>query len=74
MDDKPIEIPADPSALLTTKQAAAFLNFTPRALESWRIHGGGPHFVRVSARAVRYRRRDLEDWIATKVIASTSAA
>ena len=49
----------DPDLLLRPGQAAELLGFTPRALEAWRHRGGGLLFVRVSARAVRYRRRDL---------------
>ncbi len=52
----------DPDALLRPEEAAAFLGFTRRALEDWRRRGVGPQFVRVSSRAVRYRRRDLLEW------------
>ena len=45
---------SDPDALLRPVDAAALLGFTKRALEAWRHRGGGPAFVRVSARAVRY--------------------
>jgi len=58
--------------LLTTRQAAAYLNYTPRALEGWRVRGGGPRFVRVSSRSVRYRQADLDAWIAERVRTSTS--
>ena len=62
----------DPDALLTTEQAAQFLNFTTRALEAWRIRGGGPRFVRISVRAIRYRRRDLLTWAEERLATSTS--
>lgn len=62
----------DPDALLREDQAAAFLGFTPRALQSWRHRGGGPDFVKVSARAVRYRRSDLLTWAAARLRSSTS--
>ena len=65
-------IPADPDALLSEPQAAAFLGFSPRALQAWRQRGGGPVFVRVSSRAVRYRRRDLTGWVESKLAQSTS--
>lgn len=58
--------------LLTTRQAASYLNFSPRALESWRLKGGGPRHVRISARAIRYRRADLDDWITDRLRDSTS--
>ena len=47
---------------LAAYHAAALLGFTPRALQAWRQNGQGPAFVRVSARAIRYRRKDLTAW------------
>ena len=49
-------IPNDPDALLNEIQSAALLGFSPRALQQWRQNGLGPHFVKISARAIRYRR------------------
>ena len=40
-------------------EAAEFLGHSVRALQNWRSRGGGPEFIRVSARSIRYRRRDL---------------
>ncbi len=57
----------DPEALLTEKQAADLLNFTPRFLEGRRRRGDGPAFVRISSCAIRYRRTDLREWIAARV-------
>ena len=48
--------------LLTETQASLFLGFSPRALQAWRYRGGGPLFVKVSSRCVRYRKKDLIDW------------
>jgi predicted DNA-binding transcriptional regulator AlpA len=62
----------DPEALMQERDAAAFLGFSRRALEAWRSRGGGPPFVRVSARAVRYRRRDLIAWAESRLCSSTS--
>jgi len=58
-------------ALMTEKQAAEFLGFSPRALQQWRISGRGPKFLKISARAVRYRPDDLDEWIETKIRQST---
>ncbi len=57
---------------LTEKEAAAFIGYTPRALQSWRLKGGGPKFVKVSARSIRYRRRELLKWANERLVASTS--
>jgi predicted DNA-binding transcriptional regulator AlpA len=60
------------SILLTEAQAAQLLGFSPRTLQAWRVRGGGPTFVHVSARCVRYRREDLEAWITERLRISTS--
>ena len=53
----------NPDALLTTAQAAEFLNSTEAALHARRHRGGGPMFVRVSPRRIMYRKCDLLGWI-----------
>ena len=62
----------DLDELLTEQDAARFLKFKPRALQAWRQRGGGPHFVRISSRAVRYRRRDIVTWIESRIRSSTA--
>ena len=51
--------PLDPQALLKERAAASFLNVTPRFLQNRRTNGGGPPYVRISHRCVRYRKADL---------------
>lgn len=68
-------LPTDPDffdRLLNEKEAADFLSYTVRALQNWRVRGGGPRFVKVSARSIRYRRRDLLAWIEAHLQSSTS--
>ena len=48
--------------LISENEAASFLGYTVRALQNWRVRGGGPRFIKVSSRSVRYRRRDLIAW------------
>ena len=60
--------------LLTEKEAGKILGFSIRTLQKWRIEGQGPPFIRVSARAIRYRREDLDQWIESCVRTSTSEA
>ena len=62
----------NPNALLDERQAADILCYSVRALQNWRHRGGGPDFVKVSARSVRYRRADLDKWIAERTVSSTS--
>ena len=58
--------------LVNEKEAAAFLGYTIRALQNWRLRGGGPQFVKVSARSIRYRRRDLFAWVEARLRENTS--
>lgn len=60
--------------LVCEKEAAALLGYTIRALQNWRLRGGGPQFVKVSARSIRYRRRDLNDWVEARLRTNTSDA
>ncbi len=62
----------DPEQLLRQEQAALMLEVTPRCLENWRHRGGGPKHVRISARCIRYRRRDLLEWVEARLRTSTS--
>jgi excisionase family DNA binding protein len=57
--------------LLTQREAALVLRLSERTLERLRVSGGGPSFVK-AGRSVRYRERDLEAWIAERVVSSTS--
>lgn len=57
----------DPDSLIREEDAAAFLKFTPRALQDWRKRGSGPPFLRISKRAIRYRRGDLIAWAASRL-------
>ena len=64
--------PLATTPLMTEAQAAAFLSLTRRALQAWRVQGRGPQYVKISARAVRYRPEDLERWVETRLRSSTS--
>ena len=48
--------------VMTTEQAADYLQMSRQRLEIWRHHGKGPRFVKL-ARMVRYRRNDLDFWL-----------
>lgn len=58
--------------LINEREAGEFLGYSIRTLQNWRVRGGGPKFVKVSARSVRYRRRDLNEWIDAHLRANTS--
>lgn len=61
----------DRPVLLTTSDAAAYLGLACATLNKWRCHGGGPVFVKLG-RAVRYRRDDLNAFLAERAKRSTS--
>ena len=58
--------------LVNENEAASFIGYTIRALQGWRVKGGGPQFIRVSARSIRYRRRDLIEWAEARLKRTTS--
>ncbi len=65
-------IPEHPDALLYTVEAAFLLGLSPRTLEALRLRGGGPPYIQVTPKAVRYRRRDLDAWLDARQRVSTS--
>lgn len=68
---------SDPDACLSENLAGEFLSVSVRTLQGWRVHGGGPVYVKLG-RAVRYRRRDLmafqEANVKVAVVAGKEAA
>lgn len=59
-------------SLINEAEAARFLGLTVRCLQGWRYKGGGPKFVRISARCIRYRRRDCREFFEARLRTSTS--
>jgi len=55
--------------LLSQQQVAVRLGVSARTIEGWRARGVGPPFLRLSARAVRYRVSDLEQWLDQRRVA-----
>lgn len=50
--------------LMTEKEAAEFLRFSPKTLRNWRYEGVGPDFEK-AGRSVRYKRSALNRWLKT---------
>lgn len=59
--------------LLTTKQAADILGVSQSFLERDRWAGAQIPFIRVGKRCVRYRNKDLDAFIESRMFTSTSA-
>lgn len=59
------------SPFLRTGEAAKYLRISERTLETWRQTGRGPEFSR-AGRVCLYTRRDLDDWVESRKVRSTS--
>jgi excisionase family DNA binding protein len=57
--------------LLTTPEAAHYVRLGKPTLERFRISGDGPRYCKLGG-AVRYRRTDLDAWLESRLIRSTS--
>lgn len=60
--------------LLNTRDAAQYLCVSPAFLERDRWAGASVPFIRVGARAVRYRLSDLDAFVEVRRMASRSSA
>jgi predicted DNA-binding transcriptional regulator AlpA len=72
LNEHPARDPDHLERLINEQTAAAFIGYSVRALQNWRLRGGGPRFVRISSRSIRYRRRDLICWAEMHLRSSTS--
>ena len=62
--------------LLTDKEVATLFGVSVALLKRWRCYGGGPTYVKIGGpdgRAVRYRRADVDFWIASNAIHNCSS-
>ncbi len=59
-------------ALISETEAAEFLDLSVRSLQGFRYRGGGPRYVRISSRCIRYRRHELCEWTEARLRSSTS--
>lgn len=59
--------------ILDTPEAASFVRLSAVTMERLRIKGDGPPYCKLG-KAVRYRKSDLNDWLASRLTRSTSEA
>lgn len=59
-------------SLIDEKVAAEFCGLTDRTLQAYRQRGGGPKYVQVSVRCIRYRRINLREWAEARMRTGTS--
>ena len=57
-----MSIEHSPLRSVPSSGAAKVLGVSVRTLEKWRSEGGGPKFVKMSHRCVRYRMCDLQEF------------
>lgn len=65
--------PRPQNILIDEGAVARQLDIETKTLQAWRCRGGGPPFIKVG-RLVRYRPEDVEAWIESRRVASTSEA
>jgi predicted DNA-binding transcriptional regulator AlpA len=63
-----------PPAVMRTADAAAYVGLPANTLEKARVTGDPcmPPFIRLGSRAVGYLVKDLDDWLASRRVRSTS--
>ncbi len=59
-------------SLIREAPAGGFLGFSERTMQGMRYRGGGPRYIRLSSRCIRYRRSDLREWAEQRLRTSTS--
>ncbi len=62
----------DPDLLLDTTSAAVVVDCPPQSLVTLRSKGGGPAYLRITPRRIRYRAGDLYAWLEANRHRSTS--
>lgn len=56
--------PGGPASLLTEQQVSVMIKVSVAALRKWRLERRGPPVLKIG-RLVRYRERDIEEWLAS---------
>ena len=56
------------SKLLSPRDVAAITGLSVETLAQWRSQGRGPLFVKISRNFVRYRKSDLDGWLAERIV------
>ena len=49
--------------VMTTKQAAEYLQISERTLQRWRDEGRGPKYIQPEPKVIRYRESDITAWL-----------
>jgi predicted DNA-binding transcriptional regulator AlpA len=68
------QVKTEQGLLMNEEGAAREIGVSIKTLQAWRQRGGGPRYVSISRRCVRYRSEDLRAWAESKLVSSTSEA
>lgn len=60
--------------LIREGEAALLIDHSVSTLRKWRVQGGGPSYVKISRRSIRYRYSDLMGWIDSRIVRHSSEA
>jgi predicted DNA-binding transcriptional regulator AlpA len=52
---------------LTEREAAKYVGVSPAVFRLWRAASTGPIYYRAGSKLIRYRRRDLDEWIESRL-------
>lgn len=70
-----IQVPPDNQEahmeIMDVEEAAEYVRLGASTLNRFRTSGGGPRYAKLG-KSVRYRKTDLDAWLASRIIASTS--
>lgn len=58
--------------LLSRSEVESEYGLSKRWLEIAALKGNGPQMTRISRKMIRYRRADIESWLESRVVQSTS--
>ena len=73
MDNRNTEHVAEfPKKYLAPDEASQFIGAAVQTMARWRCEGGGPPFIRVGSRRIRYALDDLIAWMDARRVSSTS--
>jgi excisionase family DNA binding protein len=64
--------PEPPGDILTDEQVSKLLGITRRTLRLWRRNRGLP-FCKITSKEIRYRRPDIDQWLAQRRVAMGTA-
>lgn len=67
---KPIAVPTKGVRLLTPEDVAEITGLSTETLAQWRSQRRGIPFLKISRNFVRYRQRDLDLWLADRLIST----